>query len=207
LEGSSGNGAALQFGVGGASPVEAMELPDGFRSSAAWLADLCATWCERQPERAAAADPAQIEAIVLIDEIDLHLHPALQRELVPRLRAALPKVQWVVTTHSPLVLANFDANEIVALDRDQAGYVRPLDRQILSFSSDEIYQWLMGTRPTGTALDDAIRGSDEAVSGSDEGNLARERVAELMRTSPDSPPERAEKQVSEFKEILKSLER
>jgi hypothetical protein len=41
----------------------------------------------------------------------------------------------------------------VALDRDRAGHIRPLARQIMGFSSDQIYEWLMGARPTGAAMD------------------------------------------------------
>jgi hypothetical protein len=191
---------ALRFGVSGKDRIEATDLPDGFRSSTAWLVDLCATWCSRRPEAAATGDPASIEAIVLIDEIDLHLHPAMQRELVPRLRKALPKVQWIVTTHSPLVLANFDSNEIVALDRDRAGHIRPLDRQIISFSSDQIYEWLMGARPTGAAMDQILLESANT-------DTAKQDMAERMRVSPEFTHEFARAQVSEFRDILKSLKR
>lgn len=193
---------ALRFGVSGRDHIDATDLPDGFRSSAAWLADLCATWCIRRADAAASGDPSEIEAIVLIDEIDLHLHPTMQRELVPRLRKALPKVQWIVTTHSPLVLANFDANEIVALDRDKEGHIRRLDRQILGFSTDQIYEWLMGARPTSAAMDQILEESARNVTESSE--LA---VAEMMRVSPESSTEDAHAQVSEFRDILRSLKR
>jgi hypothetical protein len=182
----------VHFAVHNKERVDALDLPDGFRSAAAWLADLCAAWCEMHPDEAGAASPRDIDAIVLIDEIDLHLHPSLQRELVPRLRKALPRVQWIVTTHSPLVLANFDANEIVALDRDQDGNVRHIDRQILAFTTDEIYEWLMGTRPTGAAIEE---------------EQDRGRLAELMRTSPEVGTETARRQVEEFRAILKTIKR
>lgn len=197
---AAGVQTALRFEVMGRDRIDAMDLPDGFRSSAAWLADLCATWCEQQTDPELQADPKRIEAIVLIDEIDLHLHPTLQRALIPRLRKALPKVQWIVTTHSPLVLANFDVNEIIALDRNEASHVRFLDRQILGFSTDQIYDWLMGTRPTGVAIENVIREADE-------GRADPDQVATLMRTSPETSEANARKQVSEFKEILKSFKR
>jgi len=195
---AEGDPNPLRFEVMGKDRVGAMDLPDGFRSSAAWLADLCAAWFEQQPDPTAEVDPKSIEAIVLIDEIDLHLHPTLQRALVPRLRKALPKVQWVVTTHSPLVLANFDANEIIALDRNEEGHIRPLDRQIMGFSTDQIYEWLMGTRPTGVAI-------EEITMRADQGKADRDRLAALLRTSPDVDEEKARKQVSDFNELLRSF--
>jgi hypothetical protein len=193
------DGPGIRFTVSGREVVEAVDLPDGFRSAAAWIADLCAIWCEKAPTLAAIANPGDVQAIVLIDEIDLHLHPSLQRALVPRLRKALPKVQWIVTTHSPLVLANFDANEIIALDRDCEGNIRDLDRQILGFTSDEIYEWLMGTRPMGVAIEEELRRSDEAL-GKDQAE-----ISSMMRVSPETSEEAAMKQVAEFKEILKTL--
>ncbi|HKH46178.1 MAG TPA: AAA family ATPase [Thermoanaerobaculia bacterium] len=138
--------------------VEAINLPDGFRSTVAWLADLCSTWHRvAPPEDTATSDPEKIQAIVLLDEIDLHLHPSLQRALVPRLRDALPNVQFIVTTHSPLILSSFDRNELILLDRNAEGGIRELDRQIFGFSADEIYDWLMGTRPQGTVIEQKLR--------------------------------------------------
>jgi hypothetical protein len=193
--------AGVRFAVSNRDYVEAIDLPDGYRSAVAWIADLCSIWCEKAPHLAANADPADMHAIVLIDEIDLHLHPSLQRALIPRLRKTFPKVQWIVTTHSPLVLANFDSHEIIALDRDSDGNVRELDRQILDFTSDEIYDWLMGTRPTGVAIEEELRKSDEGI-GRD-----HKEIACLMRESPTRNEAAAEKQVAEFKEILKTLKR
>lgn len=137
--------------------LPAFELPDGFRSTIAWLADICATWIAKAPKEAQDGDPSKIRGIVLIDEIDLHLHASLQRVLVPNLRKALPHVQWIVTTHSPLVVASFDRHEIVLLQSTPEGPQRkPLDRQILGFSSDEVYQYLMGTEPHSAALEDKL---------------------------------------------------
>ena len=136
---------------------------------------------------------------MLIDEIDLHLHPSLQRELVPRLRTALPKVQWIVTTHSPLVLANFDSNEIIALDRNVPGNIRKLDRQILGFSSDQIYEWLMGTQPTGQAIDDILEKNDV------EGKPTDDEVAELLDASPQVNDAQAKVRLRELKGVMERV--
>ena len=101
----------------------------------------------------------------------------------------MPKVQWIVTTHSPLVLGNFDSNEIIALDQDQQGNIRPLDRQILGFSSDQIYQWLMGTPPTGEAIEQVLEKDD----GDDE-------IAELLDMSPKVSESDAKARVGKLKE-------
>lgn len=48
------------------------------------------------------------EGVVLIDEIDLHLHPSLEAVILNALQQTFPRIQWLVTTHSPLVIANFN---------------------------------------------------------------------------------------------------
>jgi predicted ATP-binding protein involved in virulence len=66
-------------------------------------------------------------------------------------------VQFIVTTHSPLVLSSFDRAEIVMLDRASEGGIRTLDRQIFAFSTDQVYDWLMGTPPQSTVLDEKLK--------------------------------------------------
>ena len=67
--------------------------------------------------RMARANPAlggddllkSVPGIVLIDEIDLHLHPTWQQQIVPSMRRAFPHVQFITTTHSPQVLSTVPA--------------------------------------------------------------------------------------------------
>lgn len=145
----------LRFRIGQAL-LEPTDLPDGFRATIAWLADLCAAWVEKYPDVEKGGVPSQIRGIVLLDEIDLHLYPDLQRSLVPRLRLALPEVQWIVSTHSPLVLSAFDKSEIVTIEMDdKKGIVLgpKLDRQILGFTADEVYRTVMKVKPRSEALE------------------------------------------------------
>lgn len=68
---------------------------------------------------------SESDGIVLIDEIELHLHPTLQQELLQRLQKTFPQIQFIVTTHSPLVISNFKAdekNKIIKLERDGNNY-------------------------------------------------------------------------------------
>lgn len=166
----------LRFLMNGAN-VPPSDLPDGFRATVAWLGDLCAAWHAKAPDEARDGDPSRIRGIVLVDEIDLHLHPRLQRLLVPRLRQALPDIQWIVSTHSPLVLSSFDQNELIMLDAKSLTGVREVDRQILGFSTDEVYKWLMETEPRSVALTET---SDE------------EQLALLLAQSPDVNAQKAQ---------------
>ena len=56
--------------------------------------------------------PMLVEGVVLVDEIDLHLHPRWQRDVLKGLRAAFPKLQFIVTTHSPQVLSSVENRQV-----------------------------------------------------------------------------------------------
>ncbi|MBD5289947.1 MAG: AAA family ATPase [Bacteroides sp.] len=63
--------------------------------------------------------------IVLIDEVDLHLHPSLQQDVLLRLTKTFPEVQFIVTTHSPLVITNLrqdEDNKVVRMERNGKDY-------------------------------------------------------------------------------------
>lgn len=192
---SAQNGGRMSFDERGTA-VEALDLPDGFRSTVAWLADLCSAWhLTAPPEETESCDPAKIRGIVLLDEIDLHLHPRLQRGLVPRLREALPLVQFIVTTHSPLVLSSFDRAELVVLDRDAEEGVRELDRQIFAFSTDQVYQWLMDTPPQSTVIEEKLERGDDA------------EAALLLYQSQDRNEAEAKVEIAERKQLIAQLRR
>lgn len=95
-------------------------LSHGYQSTIAWITDLLG----HAFLDAGAVDPQTLEGIVLIDEIDLHLHPTWQRNLVPTLKRVFPKLQFVVTTHSPLVLPSFAAEEIIRLELEDGEVVQ-----------------------------------------------------------------------------------
>lgn len=92
----------------------AVALSHGYQSTLAWIADLIGHVMLEADNVIEAAD---IEGLVLIDEIDLYLHPTWQAALVPALRETFPKVQFVVTTHSPVVLSSLTPDEIVVVDQ------------------------------------------------------------------------------------------
>jgi energy-coupling factor transporter ATP-binding protein EcfA2 len=84
-------------------------LPSGTRNIAAIILDLLIRFREQQP---AVTDLGEYTGIVLIDEIDLHLHPKLQKELVIQLSDTFPNIQFIVTTHSPIPLLGAPKNAV-----------------------------------------------------------------------------------------------
>lgn len=81
-------------------------LSSGEKSLLMLVGDLARRLALANPD---AKDPLKEgQGIVLIDEIDLHLHPRWQRKVMSKLQEIFPKIQWVVTTHSPLVISGYD---------------------------------------------------------------------------------------------------
>jgi predicted ATP-binding protein involved in virulence len=83
----------------------------GYRTLIAWMVDLASRLFERYPD---SPNPLAEPAVVLVDEIDLHLHPTWQRRLISYLGEHFPQAQFIVTAHSPLVVQSAtDANIVV----------------------------------------------------------------------------------------------
>jgi predicted ATPase len=76
-------------------------LSHGYKSVITWVADLLTRLAKQQPDVVSTHD---FTGIVLIDEVDLFLHPKWQREVVRRLRRWFSGLQFIITTHSPIVV-------------------------------------------------------------------------------------------------------
>jgi hypothetical protein len=123
--------------IDGHDPQPFFNLSDGQRSMLAMVGDLAQKAARLNP---ALGDRVLLETpgIVLIDELDLHLHPRWQRRLVEDLRNTFPKVQFVCTTHSPfLVQALRSGDELLMLEGQPTAHPGNL-------SIDEVAQGLMG---------------------------------------------------------------
>jgi predicted ATP-binding protein involved in virulence len=93
-------------------------LSDGYRNIVAMVADIAWRASRLNPQLGADAS-TRVEGVVLIDEIDLHLHPKWQREVLGDLRRTFPRLQFVVTTHSPFIIQSLDErDQLVNLDPD-----------------------------------------------------------------------------------------
>jgi len=88
-------------------------LSDGERSMLLLVADLAMRLVVANP---AAEEPLRGAGIVLIDEVELHLHPAWQRAVLPALSAVFPGCQIIATTHSPQILSTLEPESVVILE-------------------------------------------------------------------------------------------
>lgn len=96
-----------------------LALSDGVRSMTALVADIARRCATLNPHLSSEAS-LQTSGVLLIDEIDMHLHPGWQQQVVELLRMAFPKLQIVLTTHSPHVLSTVDSESIRSV-REEGG--------------------------------------------------------------------------------------
>lgn len=92
---------------------------------------------------------ADFDGIILIDELELHLHPVWQSRILRSLRSVFPTAQFIITTHSPHIIQSADAGEVMALQVDSQGdtTIRDLPRLehgLSMWTVEEILEDIMG---------------------------------------------------------------
>jgi uncharacterized protein (TIGR02646 family) len=97
------------------------ELSDGYQAMLAVAGEISEITAARWQ------NVADAEGLVLLDELEAHLHPRWKMRVVESLRKAFPRMQFLATTHDPLCLRGLDAGEILVLDRDDDGELVALD--------------------------------------------------------------------------------
>ena len=116
------------------------QLSDGERGIIALILDLVQRLLQANPD---LENPLQDgKAIVLIDELDLHLHPLWQRMVVHKLTEIFPNCQFIATTHSPQMIGEVEPENIIILDQDKQPYIPD---QSLGMDSNWILRFLMET--------------------------------------------------------------
>src|SRR5262249_46483597 len=92
--------------------VQIEALSQGLTSLLSWIGIVVQRLYEVTPMRPDVDDAMQGYALILMDEIDAHMHPLWQQQLLGRLKKLLPNVQVIATTHSPLVVAGLEVEEV-----------------------------------------------------------------------------------------------
>jgi energy-coupling factor transporter ATP-binding protein EcfA2 len=103
----------------GEVPIEA--LSQGTASLMGWVGIVLQRLYEVYGED---EDPTQRYVLVLVDELDAHLHPAWQQTLAHKLTSIFPNAQFIATTHSPLIVGGMPPEQVILLARDEDGVVQ-----------------------------------------------------------------------------------
>ena len=170
-------------------------LSDGYLTTMGWVVDLIARWVKRtelQREKIPEQFNLHMTGLVLVDEVDLHLHPEWQTRVIGDIRKAFPRMSFVVTTHHPLTLLGARAEEIWKIERNEEGAIVARAGKMLPaiLTAPQILRHYFGIQrtfpnPLGEKLQrlsflTGYRGRTEA-----EDQEMRELVAELQKAGAD----------------------
>lgn len=160
------------------------QLSDGEKCYMAMVGDLCRRLVLANP---LLDNPLLGEGIVMIDELELHLHPVWQAEIATKLSETFPNIQFVVSTHSPSVLNRLPSRCIRILDSSSDG-VRVLNSEIgYGLKSDLVLQQIMGqphVRPV--EIDNDFRALFEKIQSGDL-EKAKALFSSLKERVPEEP--------------------
>lgn len=128
------------------SVLELEQLSDGYRNLLALVFDFARRLAQAHPNW---PNPLEAPGILLIDEVELHLHPKWQQTVIPNLRAAFPNTQIIVATHSPEVLTTVRRENILLLGSDHALETLPSDVGTFGAESSRVLQevFAVSSRP------------------------------------------------------------
>lgn len=125
--------------------IPVSRLSHGVKNMLAIIADI-AYRCIRLNPHLESNAAKETEGIVLIDELDAHLHPSWQLKIVDNLKKTFPKIQFIITTHSPLIIGSADVNEVIILPDDIAeGHFKPEEKSYKGWQLQFILEQIMGS--------------------------------------------------------------
>ena len=171
-------------------PLYAGALSSGTQGTLLWIYALALKmashyeWAEGWDKR---------PAILLIDEIENHLHPTWQRRVIPALLEHFPGLQIFATTHSPFVVAGLKAGQVHLLNRDKNGVVTATTNteNVIGWTADEILRTMMG-------VDDP---TDDKTAA------AALKLRQLRNEGPRSTPEAEEQRQGQMQELRQLVDR
>lgn len=183
----------INFGSEQHEVIALDQMSDGYRTLLAIVIDLARRMAQGNPH---LERPTESEAIVLIDEVDLHLHPKWQQTVLPDLMRTFPNTQFIVTTHSPQTLTTITEDHIIHLKRENGdiqAYSAPVSS--LGAESGRLLESIMEVserppidgNPFLQKLNEFFILIQESYFDEEKLAMAKKLLAELKLLSPDDP--------------------
>jgi hypothetical protein len=170
-------------GFGKTIPLDAWA--DGYRLTFNWIIDLYG----RAMQAEAVSEQGGIRGVLLLDEIEQHLHPSMQSGLINQLSDGFPELQIFATTHSPLTALGAGGDNVISLQRD------PLSSEVHRVDVPSLQ---------GYSVEDAL--VEEALFGTDPYPQATRDELTRYRELARKPPEELEEvEAAELHQLLETL--
>lgn len=172
------------------------ELSDGQRGVVALIADIARRMCILNPHMGKDV-LKNTSGVVIIDELDIHLHPAWQRSIVPALKEAFPKVQFIEASHSPQIIGGLKPGEIMLLSNGNVSH----PRVSYGLDSSQVLEEVMGVAEREPEVEALL---SELFSTIEDNDLekAKLQLQSLKELAPDLPEFAGAQALIRRKEIL-----
>lgn len=166
-------------------------LSDGYRTMLAMVMDFARRMAQANPH---LDKPLEAEAILMVDEIDLHLHPVWQQTVIPSFRRAFPNTQLILSTHSPQVLTTVETDRIFIVE---VGGLRPCPAPTYGARSSDVVGEVLGLpnlRPPDNAIAQKISALFQALDAArlDEAKGIRAELESWAKGFPEPDLVRAD---------------
>lgn len=156
------------------------QLSGGYKAVLSVVADIAKRLSIANPE---SVNPLEEEAIILIDELDLHLHPKWQKCIVEDLKRTFPNCQFIISTHSPFIIQSLGAEELFDINEMQFANE---NGKYGGWSIDMIQEQIMGVEIKTPVYNCLMRKFSDAVDNEKKA-LVEEVYNELIKmVHPDS---------------------
>lgn len=171
------------------------DLSDGQRGMVALFSDIARRMCILNPHMGKNV-LKNTSGVVIIDELDIHLHPAWQRSIAPALKKAFPKVQFIAASHSPQIIGSLKPEEVILLD---TGATHP--RVTYGLDSSRVLEEVMGVSEREPEIETLL---SELFSTIEDNDLekAKAQLQSLKERAPDLPEFAGAQALIRRKEIL-----
>ena len=172
------------------------DLSDGQRGMVALIADIARRICLLNPQMGSKA-LALTTGVVLIDELDIHLHPAWQRSIVSVLRNAFPKIQFIAASHSPQIIGSLKPEEVIVLNNGDSSH----PRVTYGLDSSSVLEEVMDVAQREPEIEALL---SELFSTLEDNDLkkAKTQLEVLKKKAPDLPEFAGAEALIRRKEIL-----
>jgi len=178
--------------------LNVLQLSQGEKSLMALVGDIARRLAMMNPQ---LENPLHGDGIVLIDEVDMHLHPTWQRNVIARLTDTFPSCQFVLTTHSPLVISDYKDALVYLLEEDKLSALPSQYGQ----DANTVLLDVMGTSARNANIDGKLNDLLDAIQAR-HFNLAHQLVTELDAELPSGNMELAKAKLILRKQELRRAE-
>lgn len=172
------------------------ELSDGQRGLIALIFDIGRRMCILNPHMGKDV-LKNTSGVVIIDELDIHLHPAWQRNIVSVLKQAFPKIQFIAASHSPQIIGSLKPEEVIVLNNGDASH----PRVTYGLDSSSVLEEVMGVTQREPEIERLL---SELFSTLEDNDLkkAKSQLQALKKKAPDLPEFVGAEALIRRKEIL-----